>query len=86
MLALALGVIAAAWYFSRSDTKQVPSVVGLALDDAVSRLQDDGFRADIGSDPFAAVRGTVFHQTPGRPPSRIRARPSSCSCPTGRPT
>ena len=47
ILALALGAIAAAWYFTRSDEKPVTNVVGLQADDAVSRLQDDGFKADI---------------------------------------
>jgi serine/threonine-protein kinase len=66
ILALALGAIAAAWYFSQSDTKDVPSVVGLSLDAAVAKLQDDGFKADIVSEPNNdAPEGTVFRQSPG---------------------
>jgi serine/threonine-protein kinase len=65
ILALALGAIAAAWYFSQSDTKAVPGVEGLALDDAVTRLQDDGFKADITSQPNGAAQGIVFRQNPG---------------------
>ena len=64
ILALALGVIAAAWYFSKSDTKEVPSVVGLPLDTAVSRVQDEGFKSDIVSEPNDAQEGTVFRQSP----------------------
>lgn len=41
ILALALSAIATAWYFSQSDTTSVPVVEGLALDDAVTRLQDE---------------------------------------------
>jgi len=65
ILGLALAAIAAAWYFSQSDTATVPSVTGLPLDSAVSRLQDDGFKADIVSQPNTAAQGTVFHQSPG---------------------
>ena len=65
VLAIALAAIAAAWYFSQSDTASVPSVVGLPLDSAVTRLEDDGFKADIVSQPNEAAQGTVFHQSPG---------------------
>ena len=64
VLAIALAAIAAAWYFSQSDTATVPSVVGLPLDSAVTRLEDDGFKADIVSQPNEAAQGTVFHQSP----------------------
>ncbi len=65
ILALALGGIAAAWYLSRPDSQPVPSVEGLALDDAVSRVENDGFKADIVSQPNDAAEGTVFRQNPG---------------------
>jgi serine/threonine-protein kinase len=65
ILGLALAGIAAAWYFSQSDTATVPSVTGLPLDTAVSRLQDDGFKADIVSQPNEAPQGTVYEQNPG---------------------
>ena len=65
VLAIALAAIAAAWYFSQSDTASVPSVVGLPLDSAVTRLEDDGFKADIVSQPNEAAQGTVFQQSPG---------------------
>lgn len=64
ILALALGAIAAAWYLSKPDTKAVPAVEGLALDAAVARLQDDGFKADIVSEPNEAQQGIVFRQNP----------------------
>ena len=66
VLAIALAAIAAAWYFSQSDTASVPSVVGLPLDSAVTRLEDDGFKADIVSQPNEAAQGTVFRAEPGR--------------------
>jgi serine/threonine-protein kinase len=65
VLAIALAAIAAAWYFSQSDTASVPAVVGLPLDTAVTRLEDDGFKADIVSQPNEAAQGTVFQQSPG---------------------
>jgi serine/threonine-protein kinase len=65
ILAIALAAIAAAWYFTQADTASVPSVVGLPLDDAVTRIEDDGFKADIVSQPNEAAQGTVFHQAPG---------------------
>lgn len=64
ILVLALGAIAAAWYLTRSDTKDVPAVEGLALDDAVARMQDAGFRTDIVSEASDAPQGTVFRQGP----------------------
>jgi len=64
ILGIALAAIAAAWYFSMSDSKPVPAVTGLALDDAVARLQDEGFKADITSQPNDAPQGIVFRQDP----------------------
>lgn len=64
VLGIALAAIAAAWYLSRTDTASVPSVVGLPLDSAVTRLEDDGFKADIVSQPNEAAQGIVFHQSP----------------------
>lgn len=64
ILAIALGAIAAAWYFSQEDTASVPSVVGLPLDSAVTRVEDEGFKADIVSQPNEADQGIVFRQSP----------------------
>ena len=65
ILGIALAAIAAAWYFTRADTAAVPSVVGMPLDNAVTRVEDQGFKADIVSQPSEATQGTVFHQAPG---------------------
>lgn len=64
ILAIALAAIAAAWYFSQSDTATVPSVVGLPLDSAVTRLENDGFKADIVSQESEETQGIVFRQNP----------------------
>jgi serine/threonine-protein kinase len=54
----------ATWYFTRSDTKPVPGVVGLSVDDAVTRLQADGFKAEIVRQSNAKPPGVVFGQNP----------------------
>lgn len=64
LLLLVLGGLAAVWYFTQEDTREVPEVVGLPLDQAVSQLQDDGFRTDITTAPNDADEGTVFAQNP----------------------
>ena len=64
LLLLVLGGIAAAWYFTQEDTREVPNVEGLRLEQAVSRLQDDGFRTDIATEPSDAPEGTVVAQDP----------------------
>lgn len=64
VLAVALALIAAAWYLAQPDNTSVPSVVGLPLNDAVTRVQGDGFKADIVSQPNEEAEGTVFDQSP----------------------
>jgi serine/threonine-protein kinase len=64
LLLLVLGGIAAAWYFTQEDTREVPGVEGLPLEQAVSRLQDDGFRTEIATAPSDAPEGTVVAQDP----------------------
>jgi len=64
ILLLALAAIGAAWYFSRDTESDVPSVVGLSLDQAVQRLQDEGFKSDISSQPNEEDEGVVFEQRP----------------------
>ena len=64
LLLLVLGGLAVAWYFTQEDTRDVPNVEGLPLEQAVSRLQDDGFRTDIVTEPSEAAQGTVFAQDP----------------------
>jgi beta-lactam-binding protein with PASTA domain len=53
------------WYVTRSDNKTVPTVIGLQVDDAVNRLQDDGFKTQITRAPNQRDAGIVFSQDPG---------------------
>jgi len=65
ILLLALGGMAAAWYFTRSDAKPVTDVVGLQADEAVTRLQNDGFKTDISREQDATQpEGVVVSQSP----------------------
>ena len=64
ILLVALGAIAAAWYLTRETAKDVPAVVGLPLDQAVQRLQDEGFKSDISSSPNPEDEGIVYEQRP----------------------
>jgi beta-lactam-binding protein with PASTA domain len=63
LLALLVGGFAV-WYFTRSSTKPVPAVVGLRIDDAVTRLQQDGFKVQIARQSNAKPPGVVFGQDP----------------------
>jgi beta-lactam-binding protein with PASTA domain len=64
ILVLALGAIAAAWYFTRADEQPVPNVVGLQVDEAVAQLQADEFQTNISRQPDAQPEGVVVSQTP----------------------
>lgn len=64
ILLLALAAIAAAWYLSRDTQNDVPAVVGLSLDQAVQKLQDEGFKSDISSQANEEDEGIVFEQRP----------------------
>ena len=59
-----LAALAALWYFTQEDEKAVPAVEGLALDDAVARLQDEGFKTNIVSQASSREQGIVFDQRP----------------------
>ena len=61
-LLIAVGLIV--WYVGRSSTKTVPAVVGLRIDAAVSRLQQDGFKVQIARQSNARPAGVVFGQNP----------------------
>jgi serine/threonine-protein kinase len=63
-LLLVLGGLAAAWYLTRDETRAVPGVTGLPLNEAVAELQDDGFRTDIVAAPSDEEEGLVFAQDP----------------------
>jgi beta-lactam-binding protein with PASTA domain len=65
LLVLVLAGFAAWWFFSRAQTKQVPSVTGVPVATAVNRLQDRGFKAAITNQSHAEQRGIVFAQSPG---------------------
>jgi beta-lactam-binding protein with PASTA domain len=53
------------WYVTKSDNKNVPAVVGLRVDDAVNRMQNDGFKVQIARQSNARPAGVVFGQNPG---------------------
>jgi serine/threonine-protein kinase len=61
---LAAAAIGAWWYFTRSDTTTVPTVEGLTLDRAVTRLEDENLKSDIVTQENDAASGTVFRQDP----------------------
>lgn len=53
------------WYVTRADNKTVPTVIGLQVDAAINRLQDDGFKVQIHRQPNdTRPAGTVFSQNP----------------------
>jgi serine/threonine-protein kinase len=63
LLLLAAGL--AAWLLlGGDDTKTVPSVTGLTLDQAVQQLEDEGFEADTATQESDAPEGTVVAQDP----------------------
>ena len=61
-LLIAIGLII--WYVGRSSSKTVPAVVGLRVDAAVSRLQQDGFKVQIARQSNARPAGVVIGQNP----------------------
>src|SRR5262245_29544706 len=64
-VALVLAAGAIAWIvLGGGDTREVPRVEGLLLDDAVNRLQSEGFEVDVATEPNDAPSGTVFAQDP----------------------
>ena len=67
LIALLLAVLvagAAVYLLTRSDSKPVPAVVGLRIDEAVTRLQADGFKAEIARQSNDKAPGVVFGQNP----------------------
>jgi serine/threonine-protein kinase len=65
LLALSIAaLIGAWWYFTQEDTATVPSVQGMSVDSAVARLDEEGLRSDIVTEPSDAQEGTVFDQDP----------------------
>jgi len=67
LLLIVLGGLAALWYFAREDdteTKPVPNVVRLQEEDAIERLEDEGFDTRVRRIANEAPEGTVFAQDP----------------------
>ena len=63
LLLLLVGVVV--WLLLASnDTKAVPAVQGLPLEQAVQRLESAGFEVDIANEPSDAPSGPVFAQDP----------------------
>jgi len=63
-LLLVLVGIGLVWYFTREDTKPVPDVTGATLEQALTRLQEDGFKVAVDRANSPAPEGTVFEQDP----------------------
>jgi len=66
LLLLVLGGLGAYFLLSQDDdeTKPVPSVVRLPVDDAVNRLTAEGFLTDVQQQASEEPQGTVFEQSP----------------------
>jgi eukaryotic-like serine/threonine-protein kinase len=64
LLLAALIGLGAWWYFTRTEEKPVPSVTSMALDPAITRVQNEGFKVDIVNLSHRTPRGTVFDQRP----------------------
>jgi eukaryotic-like serine/threonine-protein kinase len=64
LLLLVLVGIGLVWYFTREDTKPVPDVTGSTLEQALSRLQEEGFEVAVERGNSQAPEGTVFDQDP----------------------
>jgi beta-lactam-binding protein with PASTA domain len=61
LLIIAGGIL---WWLTRSDSRQVPQVVGLRVDAAVSKLQDRGFKTELARKSSGRPAGVVFGQNP----------------------
>jgi serine/threonine-protein kinase len=65
LLAVVIAAVAlAAWYVSQEDEVAVPDVVGLPVDEAVARLDDEGLDANLTGGTSDEPVGTVFEQDP----------------------
>jgi len=65
LLVLVLVGLGLFWYFTREDTKPVPDVTGSTLEQALTRLQEEGFQVAVQRGNSQAPEGTVFKQDPG---------------------
>jgi len=64
LLVLVLVGIGLFWYFTREDTKPVPDVTGATLEQALTRLQEEGFEVAVERGNSQAPEGTVYDQDP----------------------
>jgi len=64
LLLLVLVGIGLAWYFTREETKPVPDVTGATQEQALARLQEEGFKVAVERGNSQAPEGTVFEQDP----------------------
>ena len=64
LLVLVLVGIGLVWYFTREETKPVPDVTGATEQQALSRLQEEGFVVSVEQGNSPAPQGTVFDQDP----------------------
>src|SRR6185437_12323171 len=65
ILGIALAAVIGVWFATKGSSKKaVPAVVGLGIDDAVVKLQDDGFRIAIQRRASPKTAGTVVGQVP----------------------
>lgn len=64
LLVLVLVGIGLFWYFTRQETKPVPNVTGATEQQALSRLQEEGFDVSVERGNSPAPEGTVFDQDP----------------------
>jgi serine/threonine-protein kinase len=65
VLLLLLAAAAGAWFvLAQDETTSVPAVEGLPADQAVERLEADGFRVALSTAASDAPAGTVFEQDP----------------------
>lgn len=68
-----------------ADTVEVPSVEGLAREEAVSRLESDGFRTEVSTQEGGGEAGTVIDQSPaggGRAPEGSAVALTVAAAPT----
>jgi len=64
LLVLVLVGLGLFWYFTREDTKPVPDVTGSTLEQALTRLQEEGFKVAVQRGNSTAPEGTVYDQDP----------------------
>ncbi len=65
LLLIAAAIGGTAWYLTRDKNRTVPSVTGLSLNDAVTRLRQDGFKARIVTQASSTAKpGIVISEDP----------------------